>query len=93
MGTDMGTTVDNDIDIDVAELRDLIADVLDLDPESITDDAHFIQDLGVDSLLALELAVTLERRFEIKIESNEIVDVVRLREVVALLRRKVSEAA
>lgn len=85
----MGTTVD----IDVAELRELIADVLDIDADAITEDAHFIEELGVDSLLALELAVTLERRFEIKIESNEIVDVVRLRDVVALLTRKVSEAA
>lgn len=89
----MDTGVDTGTEIDVVELRDLIADVLDISAESITDDAHFIQDLGVDSLLALELAVTLERRFGIKIESNEIVDVVRLRDVVALLGRKVSEAA
>ncbi|UGY94201.1 acyl carrier protein [Streptomyces gobiensis] len=78
--------------IDEDALRDLIADVLDLEPSVITDDAHFIEDLGVDSLLALELAVTMERHFEIKIESTEIADVVRMRDVVALLSRKLASA-
>lgn len=74
------------------ELVALVADLLDLNPESITDDAHFIDDLGVDSLLALELAVALERRFKIKIESTEIVDVETLRDVTALLERKLTLA-
>ena len=74
------------------ELVALVADLLDLNPEAITDDAHFIDDLGVDSLLALELAVALERRFKIKIESTEIVDVETLRDVMALLERKLTLA-
>ena len=74
------------------ELVALVADLLDLNPEAITDDAHFIDDLGVDSLLALELAVALERRFKIKIESTEIVDVETLRDVTALLERKLTLA-
>lgn len=82
-----------DVTVDKDELRELIADVLDIDPDAITDDAHFIEDLGVDSLLALELAVTLERRYQIKIESNEIADVVRLRDASDLLDRKLSSMA
>ncbi|MBG0567775.1 acyl carrier protein [Actinoplanes aureus] len=79
--------------LDRTELIALIADVLDLNPEVITDDAHFIDDLGVDSLLALELAVALERRCQIKIESTEIVDVESLRDVITLLDRKLTIAA
>ena len=79
--------------LDRTELIALIADVLDLNPEVITDDAHFINDLGVDSLLALELAVALERRYQIKIESTEIVDVETLRDVITLLDRKLTIAA
>ncbi len=76
------------VKVDRNELRELVADVLDIDPAAITDEAHFIEDLGVDSLLALEIAVTLERRYGIKIESNEIVDVVRIDEIINLLDRK-----
>lgn len=77
-----GTTVD------IAELRELVAEVLDLDAASVTADAHFIKDLGVDSLLALELAVAMERQYNVKIESTEIVDVLSLRDAQRLLSRK-----
>lgn len=76
------------VKVDRNELRELVADVLDIDPAAITDEAHFIEDLGVDSLLALEIAVTLERRYGIKIESNEIVGVVRIDDIINLLDRK-----
>ncbi|WP_033439546.1 acyl carrier protein [Saccharothrix sp. NRRL B-16314] len=76
--------------IDAAELRELVADVLDLPIEKITDDAHFVEDLGVDSLLSLELAVSLERHYQIKIESNEVSDVVRMRDVLRLLDGKLA---
>ncbi|WP_447007149.1 acyl carrier protein [Saccharothrix isguenensis] len=76
--------------VDAAELRELVADVLDLPLEKITDDAHFVEDLGVDSLLSLELAVSLERHYQIKIESHEVSDVVRMRDVLRLLDGKLA---
>lgn len=74
----------------VDELRELIADVLEVDTESITDEVDFIRDLGVDSLLAMELAVTLERRYQVKIESHEIADVRTMPDISALLARKLA---
>ncbi|GGO79970.1 acyl carrier protein [Wenjunlia tyrosinilytica] len=72
------------------ELRELVADALDVNPESLTDDALFIEDLDVDSLVALELAVTLERRYQVKIEEAEIVQIRRLPDVQDLLARKLA---
>ncbi|KAF5994721.1 acyl carrier protein [Streptomyces mirabilis] len=77
---------------DVDELREMIADVLEVDGESITQDIDFIRDLGVDSLLAMELAVTLERHYRVKIESHEIADVRTLPDICALLNRKLRKA-
>lgn len=79
--------------MDTAELRELIADVLDIEPDLITDEANFTRDLGVDSLLALELAVTLERHYGIKVESHEVADVQTLTDVRTLLSQKVSSQA
>lgn len=78
------------ITFDVAELRELIADVLDVAPDAVTDDIDFIADLGVDSLLAMELAVTLERRYQVKIESHEMADVRTMPDISALLSRKLA---
>jgi len=78
--------------LDPVELRELIADVLDVEPAAITDDVHFVRDLGVDSLLALELAVTMERHYQIKVESHEMSQVQTMADVSALLHRKLREA-
>lgn len=74
--------------VDPAELRELCADSLDVLPESLTDDAHFIDDLHVDSLVALELAVTLQRKYGVTITEEEIMTVQRFPDVQALIARK-----
>lgn len=76
--------------IDEAELRELCADALDVLPESLTDDAHFINDLQVDSLVALELAVTLQRKYGVDISEEEILTVQRFPDVCGLLSRKLA---
>jgi acyl carrier protein len=71
------------------DLQELVADILDVEPEALTDDSHFVDDFGVDSLIALELAVALERRYGVRIAEEEIAQVRRMPDVVALVQRKV----
>ena len=75
---------------DPEELRRFVADVLDLDPESLTDDAHFTADLGVDSLKALEVLVALERKYQIKISEDEVRDMTSFAEVRELVEDKLA---
>jgi len=70
------------------ELRLRIADILDVDPERLTEDARFIDDLGVDSVLALEVAVTLERRYAVRLAEAEIKGLTCLGDVRRLLAEK-----
>jgi len=71
--------------VDKAELRTLVADVLDVEPADLGDDVDFVGDLGVDSLIALELAVTLERRYGVTVEQDEVTGVRTLGDVYRLL--------
>jgi acyl carrier protein len=50
------------------ELQSMLADMLDVDPASITRDSHLWDDLEVDSLSVLELAVFAEERYDIDLE-------------------------
>jgi acyl carrier protein len=77
--------------VDGAELRELVADVLDVDVEVVTPQARFVEDLGADSLLALELAVALERRYAVRIDAMEIADVRCLRDAEQTLNRKLQQ--
>ena len=77
--------------VDGAELKKLVAEVLDVDADAVTPDADFVDDLGADSLLALELTVVLERRYQVRIDSTDIVDVRSLRDTERLLSLKLGQ--
>jgi acyl carrier protein len=74
--------------LDPEDLRQFVADVLDVDPENVTDDAHFVAELGVDSLKALEVLVALERKYQIKISEDEVRDMTTFAEVRDLVQGK-----
>jgi acyl carrier protein len=50
---------------------DLIVDQLGVDAESVTPAAHFIDDLGADSLDTVELVMAFEEEFDIEIPDED----------------------
>lgn len=57
------------------KLAGIIADQLSVDPEEITPDTSFADDLGADSLDLVEVIVTLEDELDIHIEDDELKDI------------------
>ncbi|MFD6890584.1 acyl carrier protein [Streptomyces sp. NPDC059957] len=81
------------IALDKEELRFLIADILALDVEEVTDDADFVQDLEVDSLMALSIVFRLERQYGVKLEERDLKQVSSLVQVLQLITDKRSVPA
>jgi acyl carrier protein len=81
-------SVQTDEATEYAELRGMIAGILDVDDELVTGQAHFINDLGVDSLMALEVMVGLEKRYQIKVSEDELRQISCLDNVYELLKAK-----
>ena len=52
-------------------LRKIIADQLSVDEEDVVPEASFIEDLNADSLDLVELIMTLEEEFDIKISDED----------------------
>ncbi|MBI0377148.1 acyl carrier protein [Streptomyces albiflaviniger] len=77
--------------LDMDELCTFVADVLDVDEEDVTDDADFVKTLGVDSLMALEVMVVLEKKYSVKLEEREMKDITTLRKVHDLLASKMGK--
>jgi acyl carrier protein len=71
--------------MNMAELRALIADAIDVEEDEITPDAHFVNDIGVDSLGSLEVLVRLERELGIKIPESDLPRLVSLQQVMSYL--------
>jgi acyl carrier protein len=54
------------------ELRDLVCDVFELEPEEVTGTSSFVDDLGVDSLSLIELVSQCEKRYRIRIAESQL---------------------
>ncbi|HEY0697207.1 MAG TPA: acyl carrier protein [Micromonospora sp.] len=77
-------------EVDKDELRTLLAGVLDVEVEQITDDAHFIEDIGVDSLMALEVVVVLEKTYGVRLGEDELKRVTTLDRAYRMLQEKLT---
>lgn len=77
--------------LDLEELRAFVADVLDVEEEEVTDDADFVKELGVDSLMALEVMVVLEKKYSVKLQEQEMKEITCLRKVYDLLASKLEK--
>jgi acyl carrier protein len=54
------------------EIRSLIAQVGEVDISRISDETHLSNDLGLDSLRALELMVAIEDKFKIRVPEEQL---------------------
>ncbi|MFI8894972.1 acyl carrier protein [Streptomyces paradoxus] len=78
--------------LDKEELRALVAQVLDVDVAEVTDGARFVDDLEVDSLMALEVVVILEKKYGIKLPESDLKQIVTLQSAYDLLLGKLDTA-
>jgi len=77
--------------IEIDDLREMLADIFDMDAEEIKDDSDFIEELGVDSLVALQLIVKVERKYGVKLGEEFMTDMKNLTSVHKMLNDKVAE--
>jgi acyl carrier protein len=54
-------------------------------------DSHLFEDVGLDSLLALEIITTLERKYRIEVPEEKIVDVTTLNLAIELVKDMLKE--
>lgn len=58
------------------KLKEIIADVLNVDPSSVTQETRFVEDLGADSLDVFQIIMGIENYFEITIEDVQVESIV-----------------
>jgi acyl carrier protein len=53
------------------KIKDLIVENLGVNPEAVTLEASFVEDLGADSLDVVEFVMALEQEFELEIPDED----------------------
>lgn len=74
------------------EMKEIIAEKLNCDGNSITEATSFKEDLGADSLDLFELVMALEEKYEIEIPAEELAELTTVGSVMEYLKNKGVEA-
>ena len=72
------------------EIKSLIAEIIEKRPEDISPDAKFFEDLGVDSMMALEIMAAIEKKYKIAIPEEKLTQLTTLRETVRVAKEYLS---
>jgi len=72
-------------------VKEIIVDQLGVDENELTESAHFIEDLGADSLDTVELVMAFEEEFNIEIPDEDAENIVTVGKALAYLKEKKGE--
>ncbi len=72
------------------KLKKVIAEVLSVDPEEITMDTTFMDDLGADSLDVFQIIMGIEEEFDIEVPAEEAENITTVEEAVELINNAIN---
>lgn len=55
-----------------AEVTALIADIIEADAKKLDRNANLVEDLGMDSMMALEILAAIEKKYKIKLPEEDL---------------------
>lgn len=70
------------------QIKNVLVEAINVDLEAITPEAKLNEDLDIDSLAAVELALELETEFDIRIEDEELAKLVTVQDIMDLIASK-----
>ncbi len=73
------------------EVIDIVVEQLGVDPEEVTAEKSFVEDLNADSLDQTELIMTFEERLDLEISEQEAANLQTVGDVVSFIKKKKSE--
>jgi acyl carrier protein len=67
------------------EVKKLVSEITEIPEADLKDEARFTEDLGVDSMMALEIVASIEKKYKLVIPEDKIPTVRSLKNVYELL--------
>ena len=73
------------------EVRRLVAEITERSPDEVSDTALFMEDLGIDSLMAIEMLVAVDKKYRIQIPEEEFGTIKNVNDAVAVVERHIAK--
>ena len=77
----------------VDDVKNIIVEQLHVTPEKVTETAHFVDDLGADSLDIVELVMAFEEKFGVEIPDEDSQQLVTVGKAAEYLQKKLADYA
>ena len=72
-------------------IKKIIIEQLNVEDEQVTPTAHFVEDLGADSLDNVEMVMAFETEFEIEIPDEDTEKIINMEEAVGYIKKRTTE--
>ncbi len=73
------------------ELKAIIAEIVEIDEASITPEAGFVDDLGMDSMMALEILASIEKKYKLKVPEEYLGKISDLKSLIEMTKKFIEE--
>ena len=74
-----------------AKVKEIIINELGVDPEKVTSEASFVEDLGADSLDTVELVMAFEEEFGVDIPDEDAEQMRTVGDAISYLQKQIDE--
>lgn len=75
------------------EIQKIIAEIVEKEPDEIDSEAKFVEDLGMDSMMALEILAAIEKKYRIVIPEDNLPKFTNLKQTVILVKQILNKGA
>ena len=74
------------------ELKEMICQYVDVDSDSITEDARFMEDLGFNSYDFMSRVGEVEEKYDVEVEEREVVQIKTVKDAIEYITSLIEEA-
>lgn len=74
-----------------AELKELIADVSGREVDEITTETSFFEDLGIDSIKAIEITVAIEKKYKIRVKDEQVSEITTVAKAIKVVKEALAK--
>ena len=73
------------------DIKNVIAEIVEIEQGKVTPEANFVEDLGMDSMMALEILASVEKKYKLRIPEENLTKITSLSKVVELVDKFLSK--
>lgn len=73
------------------DIRRVVAEICEVEPVEVTMEANFVEDLGMDSMQALEIMASLEKKYSIQIPEEHLGNIMNLTSLLEIAEEIISK--